>query len=137
MGENAVAKVIEVLERELPGFSTNFDRGTDQIRFRGPFWINGFANYEYVVAVPEGREEAFAREVVERTRRHGIEQLGLQATIDELVERGRREGRREGYHDGKQAGIQEGREQLLAEIATLQQAINSLFASGGDDDPRD
>lgn len=125
--------VVDILQEEMPGFKANLRAATDRIEWRGPFWLNGWSNRPaYVMPVPnmEQYARAMAREIIVRTRQHGIEQLGLQATIDEIAERARDAGRRVGYSEGHAAGIAVGRKEMLAEIL-------AAGSEEDDDDPRD
>lgn len=122
-------RVIAILEEELPGFKAQIKSNVDQIRWRGPFWLAGYVGMDAIMAVPEAAEAQMAREIVERTRRQGIEALGLQAEIDRRVEWARAQGRQEGFAEGKVAGVTEGRREMLAEILAA--------TTEADDDPRD
>lgn len=120
--------VIDIIEREMPGFKGNLNAKTDMLQWKGPFWMMGKVTMDWVMQVPGGREEVLAREIIERTQRDAIQRLGLQKVIDEEVRKAKEQGRRIGYSEGHASGIATGRREMLAEILAAKEEI---------DDPRD
>lgn len=117
MAANAdVTKAIEILQEKLPGFAAELRPAYDTIQVRGPIYFAAQAGVELFYYVPEHGAERFAEEMVRVTRQHGIEKLGLQETIDELVRDAYERGKFEGFQNGKSSGITQGRKEMLAEI---------------------
>ena len=113
-GEQALA----ILARELPGFKSMIDEGTDTIRVRGPVFFEGRAGLEALFRtylVPEDVER-FTAELIRKTREHAIAALGLETMIREELQRARHEASVAAFADGKVAGKAEGRREMLAEI---------------------
>ena len=111
-------RVVDILKRELPGFESYFDAGTDTFRVHGVLKFGGVAAREMLFAVPndERAADALAAEFVRKTREHVADAVGLQKLIDEERMSALKQGRDEGYVTGRASGIAEGRRQMLAEV---------------------
>lgn len=109
-------QVVAILKRELPGFAAEFHAETDRFRVRGPIFFSAYMGVDIRYAVPEVGAERMAAELVDKTRRHGIEALGLETMIREELQRARHAASVAAFAEGKAAGIAQGRREMLAEV---------------------
>jgi hypothetical protein len=111
-------RLVDILKAELPGFASEIHAATDTIRVRGWIKFNAQAALDTVYMVPDGQRaiESLAEYLIERTRNHVIELVGLRKLMDARVTAAGERGQHRGYIEGKAAGIAEGRRQMLAEV---------------------
>jgi hypothetical protein len=120
-------RVVEILKRELPGFASSFDAGTDTFRVKGHITFGTSAVLDPVYAVPVDEygeaSERFAAELIRMTRRNGIEALGIEKLIVEREKRARDQGKAEGFKlgeaRGRDIGYHDGRAAAIHDIAVL------------------
>lgn len=99
-------KVVDILKRELPGFASMFDAATDTFRVRGAIKFNAYADANpRVFAVYDMEPERIAQQLIDMTRRHVIELVGLEALIVERERIAANVARLEGFENGKHAGF--------------------------------
>lgn len=114
-----VAKVIEILAAELPGWKTKVDPSRDAIQIDGILRLGMEVGVEsiYMHPIYSGGAERIAKTLVDNARAFAIEQVGLAPVIAEREKQAFDRGRTSGLREGRGVGAREGRKALLAELA--------------------
>jgi flagellar biosynthesis/type III secretory pathway protein FliH len=114
-----VAKLVEILKAELPGWESKVSPATDSIVIDGILRLGIEIAQDSIYRHPvySGGAETIAKMLVDRAREFAIEQVGLAPVIAEREKRAHERGRQDGLYEGREAGRREGRKALLAELA--------------------